>query len=128
MKVPLPGWLWYVGCGGQRRPRIIRGIAQDITHLIGHMPLVQLNSIPYSEGGVGQIVVKLEGIRPDWAQYDPGGRDRWPDSAGENGLVGVHRSQHGNCLSDGGSGERLSPDSDDVRHHERGKAGHAAGL
>lgn len=39
-------------------------IAQDITHLIGRTPLVQLNWVPQSEGCVGQIVVKLEGMNP----------------------------------------------------------------
>ncbi|MGK7933589.1 MAG: cysteine synthase A [Microcystaceae cyanobacterium] len=39
-------------------------IAQDITELIGHTPLVQLNRIPQSESCVGQIVVKLEGMNP----------------------------------------------------------------
>ena len=39
-------------------------IATDITQLIGHTPLVQLNRIPQAEGCVGQIVVKLEGMNP----------------------------------------------------------------
>ena len=39
-------------------------IAQNITELIGHTPLVQLNRIPQSEGCVAQIVVKLEGMNP----------------------------------------------------------------
>lgn len=39
-------------------------IAQDITALIGHTPLVGLNKIPQSEGVVARIVVKLEGMNP----------------------------------------------------------------
>ncbi len=39
-------------------------IAQSITELIGHTPLVELQRIPQSEGCVARIVMKLESLNP----------------------------------------------------------------
>lgn len=39
-------------------------IANNITQLVGKTPLVRLNSIPFSEGCLAQIVVKLESMNP----------------------------------------------------------------
>lgn len=39
-------------------------VAHNITELVGRTPLVQLNSIPQSQGCVAQILVKLEGMNP----------------------------------------------------------------
>ncbi|USR91820.1 cysteine synthase A [Phormidium yuhuli AB48] len=39
-------------------------IANNISELVGHTPLVQLNRIPQAEGCVAKIVMKLEGMNP----------------------------------------------------------------
>ena len=39
-------------------------IANSITELVGHTPLVRLNRIPQSEGCVADIIVKLESMNP----------------------------------------------------------------
>lgn len=39
-------------------------VANDVTELIGHTPLVRLSRIPQAEGSVAQILVKLEGMNP----------------------------------------------------------------
>lgn len=45
-------------------------IAQNITQLIGHTPLVQLNRIPEAEGCLAQIVAKLESMNPSASVKD----------------------------------------------------------
>ncbi|MGB3614652.1 MAG: cysteine synthase A [Elainellaceae cyanobacterium] len=45
-------------------------IAQRVTDLIGHTPLVQLNRIPAAEGCVATIVVKLESLNPSASVKD----------------------------------------------------------
>lgn len=45
-------------------------IASNITDLIGHTPLVQLNRIPQAEGCVAQLVVKLESMNPSASVKD----------------------------------------------------------
>ena len=39
-------------------------IANNITELVGKTPLVRLNSIPFTEGCLAQIIVKLESMNP----------------------------------------------------------------
>ncbi|MGF1496936.1 MAG: cysteine synthase A [Elainellaceae cyanobacterium] len=45
-------------------------IAQSITDLVGHTPLVRLNRIPQADGCLAQLVIKLESMNPSASVKD----------------------------------------------------------
>ena len=62
-------------------------IAQSITDLIGHTPLVRLNRLPEAEGCLATIVVKLESLNPSASVKDRIGISMIEAAEGEGKIV-----------------------------------------
>jgi cysteine synthase len=66
-------------------------IANNVTELVGRTPLVRLNRIPASEGCLGQILVKLEGMNPAGSVKDRIGANMI-NSAEKQGLIAPEKT------------------------------------
>ena len=66
-------------------------IANNITELVGHTPLVELQRIPKAEGCVARIIVKLEGMNPAASVKDRIGVNMIQE-AEEQGLISPNKT------------------------------------